>query len=234
MVSLDEAVIARIIKGNEKFEILVDPEKALELRKGKSIDVESILATFDVFKDAKLAERASEESLVRNFGKKDIYEIAKEIILNGEIQITVEQRRKLIEQRRKEIATLISRQVIDPRTKLPHPQQRILNAMEKAKINIDPFKSAHEQMPLVIEKIREILPISIEKLEIAAKIPIEYAGKISAEIRRFVNLKKEEWQADYYYALFEIPAGIQSEIFGKINSITHGNANLKIVREINV
>lgn len=53
MVSLDDAVIARLKKGEEHFEILVDPYSAAELIDGNEIDIMKCLAIDSVFKDSK-------------------------------------------------------------------------------------------------------------------------------------------------------------------------------------
>ena len=37
MVSVDRAVIAKISKAHEHFEVLVDPDRALQLKKGAEV-----------------------------------------------------------------------------------------------------------------------------------------------------------------------------------------------------
>ena len=61
MVKLEEAVIARLEHSGEKFEILVDPELAMELKKGKNVNFNELLASDLVFKDQRLGELAKEE-----------------------------------------------------------------------------------------------------------------------------------------------------------------------------
>ena len=81
MVSLDDAVIARLKKGEEHFEVLVDPYAAADLIDGKEIDIIQNLAIDAIFKDSKKGTHASDESLQKNFGTSDITEISKIIIL---------------------------------------------------------------------------------------------------------------------------------------------------------
>ncbi|MEE9440633.1 MAG: ribosome assembly factor SBDS, partial [Candidatus Thermoplasmatota archaeon] len=95
MVSLDEAVIARLHKGEDHFEILVDPHAAERLIEGKEVDVLSSLAIDAIFKDSKKGTHASQESLEKVFGTDDVETIVKEIILNGDIQLTTEQRHEM-------------------------------------------------------------------------------------------------------------------------------------------
>jgi len=66
--------------------------------------------------------------------------LTKKIIEDGDVQLTTEQRKHFLQKKRNEIITMISKNAIDPQAKTPHPPQRIENAMEQAKIHIDPFK----------------------------------------------------------------------------------------------
>src|SRR3989338_8095878 len=138
MVSIDDAVVAKLKIGENVFEILVDCEKALEFRNGKDIDLDDILATNDIFKDVKNGEHAS--NLMKVFKTEDKREIAKKIILEGEIQLTSEYKKKLRDEKRKQIVNNIHRNAVDPNTGFPHPPQRIENALDEIKANIDEFK----------------------------------------------------------------------------------------------
>lgn len=231
MIPLEKAVIARLNKNGIEFEILVDPDMALEFKKGKNIALENILAVPEIFKDAKKGERVSENDLLKCFHTKNIWDVVSEIIKKGEIQLTTEQKRRFIEEKKKEIADIISKQTINPQTKLPHPPSRILHAMEESHVNIDPFRPAKDQIEMVVSKIQSILPVSMERLEIAVRIPIEYAGKASSIIRNTVKIKNEEWKTDAWICLIDIPAGMQSEIYQRLNELTKGKVEVKILKE---
>lgn len=230
MVSVEDAVIARVTRNHDHFEILVDPEEALKFKKGEDISIDSILAVRDVFKDARKGERVPEDDLEKAFKTTDINKIAAQIVKEGDIQLTTEQRRRFVEEKKKRIADIISKQGVNPQTKLPHPVQRILNAMDEAKVAIDPFRSAEEQVKDVVSSLQEILPISIERIEIALRIPIQYAGKASSVVRNLAPVKKEEWKSDAWIAVIEIPAGMQASIYSKLNELTSGQVEIKVVK----
>ena len=230
MVSVEDAVIARVTRNHDHFEILVDPEEALKFKKGEDISIDSILAVRDVFKDARKGERVPEDDLEKAFKTTDINKIAAQIVKEGDIQLTTEQRRRFVEEKKKRIADIISKQGVNPQTKLPHPVQRILNAMDEAKVVIDPFRSAEEQVKDVVSSLQEILPISIERIEIALRIPIQYAGKASSVVRNLAPVKKEEWKSDAWIAVIEIPAGMQASIYSKLNELTSGQVEIKVVK----
>ncbi len=231
MVSLEKAVIARLSRKGLHFEVFADPEKSMDFKRGKPIPIEDVLAAREIFTDARKGERAPANELDDCFGTQDVMKIAGDIIRSGDIQLTTEQKHKMTEDRRREIADTISRQGMDPKTKTPHPPQRILNAMHDAHVNVDPFKPAKEQIEGVLSKIRGILPISMERLEIAVKVPLRFAGKASAAIRQMAPVLKEEWKPDSWIVLIEIPAGLQGDVYKRLNDLTAGEVEVKIVRE---
>ncbi len=231
MVSVDDAVIARIEKSGMRFEIMVDPELALDFRKGSDIPLENVLAVREVFKDVGNGERASEDDLRKGFHTTDVWAVAGVIIRQGDVQITTEHRRRLVEERKKQVADMISKQGVDPRTNLPHPMQRILNAMDEARVHLDPFRRATDQVEDVISRIQEILPISMERIEVELRVPTQFAGKASSVIRNIVMVKKEEWKPDSWVATIEIAAGMQSEIYSKLNELTSGQVETRVLRK---
>ena len=231
MVSVDSAVVARIERNSIHFEIMVDPDLALDFRKGKDVSLENALAVREVFKDAGRGERASEEELKRGFHTTDIWKISEEIIRHGDVQITTEHRRKLVEEKRKQIADMIFKQGVDPRTNLPHPPQRILNAMDEARVHVDPFRRAGDQIENVLSKIQEILPINVDRVKIELRVPLQFAGKASSVIRGITPVKKEGWRSDSWMAVIEIPAGMQSMIYSKLNELTSGQVEIRVLRK---
>ncbi|MCD6170896.1 MAG: ribosome assembly factor SBDS [Thermoplasmata archaeon] len=231
MVSLDDAIIARYEKKGRHFEILVDPEAAEKVMEGKEVNIIENLAIDTIFKDARKGEKAGEESIKEIFGTDDIEKIAIKIIKEGEIQLTVKQRREMQERKRKNIIDWIARSSMDPRTKLPHPRERIELAIEEAGINIDPFKSVEEQVKKIIEAIRPILPISIQNVRVEIKVPAQYTGKAYGEIVKMVKILKEEWLSDgTFKCIVEMPAGLQAEVYDKLNTITKGEVVTRLLR----
>jgi ribosome maturation protein SDO1 len=231
LVSLDEAVIARLRKGEEHFEVLVDPYAAADIIDGKDVNIIQSLAIDAIFKDSKKGTHASEESLLKNFGTSDINEITKQIILKGDIQLTTEQRQKMQKSKRNRIIETIVRNAMDPKTKSPHPRQRIELAMEQAGVHVDPFKPVNEQVKTIIELLRPLIPISMENVRISVKIPAEHIGRAYGTIRTFGTLEREDWQSDgSWIGIIRLPAGMQTDFYDKLNTATKGNISTKILK----
>ncbi len=229
-ISVDKAVIARLKTHGETFEILVDPYLARDYKEGREVEIEEILATPYVFKDAHKGDKASEHEMEKIFGTSDPYEVAKIILKKGEVQLTQQQRREMLEDKKRQIATIIHRHAVDPRTGYPHPVDRILRAMEEAGVHVDIFKDAEAQVPQIIKSLRRLLPLKIEMKIIAVKIPGDYVGKAYGEVRKFGNIKREEWANDgSWMFLIEIPGGVEEEFYEKLNALTKGSALTKLI-----
>ncbi|MBN2251916.1 MAG: ribosome assembly factor SBDS, partial [Candidatus Altiarchaeota archaeon] len=188
------------------------------------------LAVQEVFKDAGAGKKASEEVMEKVFETTEIGGIADRIITRGEIHLTAEQRKSMTEEKRKQIISLISRNSINPQTKAPNPPARIEAALTEARVTVDPFKSAKEQVDSAVKAIRPILPIKFETLQMVVKIPATYTGNSYKTLREYGEVKKEEWDKGDLISLMEIPAGLQDEFYSRLNSLTHGEVKIKIMR----
>jgi len=223
--------LARITVGGEHFEILVKPDQALQFKLGQLSDISKTLVSQDIYTDSGKGLRASEEKLKKAFGSSEAYKIAETILRRGELQLTTEQRRGLVEEKRKQIVNFITRNCIDPRTGAPHPPLRIEQAMNQIRLVIDPFKSGDEQAKDVIEALRPILPLRIESLRIAVKIPPEYAPKAIGMVKEFGAVSREEWQSDgSWIAVVEMPAGLHTSFLERLGKVTQGNYQTRILK----
>jgi ribosome maturation protein SDO1 len=233
MISLDHAVLARLDSHGERFEILVDPKQAALVRQGQPVNIEDVVAALNVFGNASKATRAPDEALLKVFQTTDFPTIARRIIEKGEIHLTAEQRKQMIEEKRRQVVTFIARNAVNPQTGHPHPPVRIERAMEEARVNIDPFKHLDELVKETVKALRPILPIRFEELRLAIKIPSDFAPRAYGDIAAGSVLEKEEWQKDgSWVCVVRIPAGIQGEFYDLINKLTKGEGQVKILNQV--
>lgn len=225
----EKYTIARLSRGDEHFEILVKPEKALDYRLGKISSITEVLVAETIFSDASKGTRVSEERLRKAFGTTDPLEIADVILKKGTLHLTTEQRRRMIEDKRRQIVDFISKNCVDPKTNLPHPPMRIEQAMEQIHYPIDPFKPAEEQAREIIKLLRQILPLKTEQVSVSVRIPPQYAAKAYSVLKAYGTIKHEEWRADgSWCGVLEMPAGLYGPFLDKIGKVTKGNAEAKL------
>jgi ribosome maturation protein SDO1 len=256
-IDLGGYIIGRIENSGRVFEMLMDPEKAWDakkyireeinkrLREGQNksrltvdeilndqnIDLELIFESFSVFEDLRRGKKATDGDMEAIFGTTDGVIISAHILLDGEIHWTQAQREEERQKKLKQIISIISKNAINPQNKKPHPYQRIEKAIEEAKVKIDLMISVEEQIDDIVKSIRTIIPIRIEQVEMAIKIPTAFTAKGYNIVAQYVQIKKEEWQSDgSWVAVVSLPAGLQMELIDKLNKLTHGRVQTKILK----
>ena len=256
-IDLGGYIVGRIENSGRIFEMLMDPEKAWEAKKiireeintrlkagkeksrltveellnDRKIDLELIFESFTVFEDLRRGKKATDGDMEAIFNTTDGMTIAGHVLLDGEIHWTKAQRVEEKEKKLKQIITIISKNAINPQNKKPHPHQRIEKAIEEANVKIDLMRNAEEQVDDVVKSIRAIIPIRIEQVEMAIKIPTAFTAKGYNIVAQYVQIKKEEWQSDgAWVAVVSLPAGLQMELIDKLNKLTHGRVQTKILK----
>ncbi len=222
-------VVAWITIKGKRFEILVRPEPAFKFKEGEKVDLDDILWSDTIYRDVRKGLKASPEEVRRAFGTEDIRSIALRILREGEIQLTEEQRRKLIEAKKRLIINYIARNAIDPKTGKPIPEARIETAFNQLRIGVDPFKSAEEQAIEAVKLIARLMPIRLARAVVRAVIPPQYAGRVYKALRRLGEVKKTDWRPDGSLLVeLEIPAGSQVEVVSKLQNLTRGEAKVEV------
>jgi len=215
----------------EHYEILVNPDSALSYKQGRKVEPSAVLVADEVYSDARKGLRASSEKLKLHFGTDDHAKAALEVLNRGELNLTQDQRKKLTDEKRKAIIAAISKNFVDPRTLLPHPPLRIDQAMQEARVNVDPFQDANEQMKTVVESLRTILPLKSEKIKLQVRVAAQYSGQAIGVLKTFGDIVKEDWLADgTLSAIVEIPAGGQPGLLDRLGSTTKGAAQVTVVK----
>ena len=227
----EKYTLVRYSHEGEKFEILVDPDNGLAYKRKEISDISKALVIDTIFTDANKGIKASKEKLEAAFGTSDPLKVAGIMFDKGVLQLTAQQRKSMTEQKLKQIMSIISRTYVDPRTKFPHPLTRIENAFEEARISVDPFRDAEEQVKEIVKELRLILPMSIESLDVALKIPAEHTARAYGIVKNMGEIKREEWQSDgSWIAMVTIPAAMHGELLDRLGKATQGNLQTKIVK----
>jgi len=223
--------LARLRKGGEVFEVAVDADLAIALKQGSKVDIRDVIKSEKIFSDVKKGLLAPEHHLQNLFGTSDAIQVATQIIKDGEIQLTAEHREKLRAEKYNKIVNLIVRHAMDPKTKLPHPPQRIKNAIEETKVKIDEYKTAEDQLDAIVKKLRTVLPISMEKKKIWIKVPASYAPRAYSVILPFGKPHQEQWKNDGSLECeIELPAGLEADFYERLNSLTKGECQTRVIQ----
>jgi ribosome maturation protein SDO1 len=226
-IDIGDNILASYEKEGYRFEIIVDPKKSWDYRETGDVDITEVLEGYIIFEDALRGRRASEDDLKYIFGTDEVFKIADIILKEGEIQLTTERRKKLVEEKKKDIIAYLVKNSIDPTKDLPHPPARITRAMEEANVQIDPWEDIRSQAERIVSEIASIIPIRLEVLKIALKIPSKFAAKSYGIVERYGTIEKDEWQKDgSWIVVIDIPAGLQQKLVDDLNNLTKGKFEL--------
>lgn len=220
-------VTARIKVKGKHYEIMVNLDDALKFKQGKG-DIMSALDSDAVYYDLNKGTKASNADMLEAFGSTDLYEIAKQIIVKGEVQKTQEFRDNEREMKIKQVVQLIIKNAVDQFGR-PYTEDRIKRAIDEAHYNFD-NKPAEQQMPLVLEKLKTIIPIKIETKKIKLVIPARYTGQVYGLLKDYKE--SEEWLGNgNLEVILNIPSGMQVDFYDKLNGITHGSVQSVEIQE---
>jgi ribosome maturation protein SDO1 len=226
MVESKITTVRLTLDGN-KFEILVKPDPALEYKLGKRTDLSGVLVSDEIYSDANKGSRAASEKLVKYFKTTDSMQVATQILSKGDLSLTTEQRRKMVEDKKKQIIQYISKNFVDPKTHIPHPVMRIESALGEVRLIIDPFKPAEDQAKNVVDALRRILPLKSEILLLTVTIPSQYSAQSYNLLKTAGTFRGDQWLADgSLRIILEINAGMKSSLIDRIGSISKGTAQV--------
>ena len=210
---------ARVKRDGKHYEILVDEDEALKVKKGEG-DISQAVMTHEIFHNLKSGEKASTEDLEKQFDTTDVMEVAQKIIKNGEVVRTTSSLNEDQERRYKQVVDVISKNATSPEG-MPYTPDRIMKALKEAHVNVK-NKPIEEQIPEIIDQLTKVLPIRIETKKIKIRIPAQHTGKAYGTVKEYI--KSEEWQSNGdLECLVEVPSGLVMDFYDKLNSQTHGS-----------
>ena len=228
---MTDVTLVRYSFEGEKFEIMVKPDLALDYKLGKKKDISAVLVSDEIYTDSGKGTRPSTEKLFRAFKTEDPTAIAEIIMQKGDLNLTTDQRRKMMEDKKKQIVTYIAKTYVDPKTHLPHPPLRIEQAMKDARVSVDPQKNVDEQVKDIVEQLRSIIALKTESLQLEIIIPAQFASQSYAVLKSVGSLKSVEWQNNgSLKAILEIPAAARPNVIDRLGSITKGSASVEVVK----
>ena len=222
-------VEARLKMKGKNFEVIVDVDKAVQMKKGLPVSIENVLGVDEIFYDHKKGLKASSADLQTAFGTSDIRQVAEKIVKQGEILLPAEYRKKEQETRVKQVIDFFVRNAVDPTTGRPHTETRIKAAIEQAGVNIE-NKPIEQQINAILSKLKEILPIKIETKKLRVTVPALHTGKVYGLLQEYKE--SENWLSNGDLScMINIPAGLEMDFYDKLNGVTHGSAIVEEVKQ---
>jgi ribosome maturation protein SDO1 len=88
-----------------------------------------------------------------------------------------------------------------------------------------------EQAREIVKLLRPILPLKIEQISVAVRIPTAYSARAYGAIKNVGEIKQDEWRSDgSWQGVIEMPAGAYASFLNKLGDITKGSGEAKILK----
>jgi ribosome maturation protein SDO1 len=221
--------IARLRSGKLTFETMVNLENAVKLRKGENVNMSDVVSDTAVYTDIKKGMQAGKDELINVFGTTELSAVTEKIVKKGQLEVTQDFRDEALENRKKQIIDFLARNAVDAQTGRPFTPDLLESSLKQAGVKIED-KPVDKQISNILEKLKTVIPLKVETKKLKIKIPAEHTGRVYGLLQEYKE--KEEWLGDgSLQVVLNIPVGIQSEFYDKLNSITHGSAITEEVKD---
>jgi len=222
--------IARLRAGNKIYETMVDLDSAMKFKKGETVSIAEIIRDSAIYTDQKKGLRAGKDDLMNSFGTSVFEEVVEKIVKKGEIEENQSFRDEAVEQKKKQIIDYLVRNAVDGRTGRPFTADIIESSIKQGGVRIDGKQPVDKQIAAVTESLKSIIPIKIETKKILIKMPAQFTGQAYGIVQEYKE--KETWLPNGDLELvLNIPVGLQSDFYDKLNSITHGSAITQEIKQ---
>jgi ribosome maturation protein SDO1 len=211
--------VARIKKGAKHFEVLVDLDEAMRVRRGEG-NVNVAVLTDAVFHNLKGGEHASDGDLEDAFGSSDVMSVAEKIIKEGEVVRTAESMKGEHDAKYKQIVDFLVRNAVSPEGR-PYTPDRIMKALGEAHVNVK-NKPIESQVDEILEQLSGVLAVKIERKKVKLVVPAIHTGKAYGIVKEF--MVSEDWKNNGdLEVVVEVPAGLVMDFYDRVNSATQGS-----------
>ena len=218
---------ARATKEGKHYEVLVDLDEALKVKKGEG-NINSAVLTDAVFHNLKSGEHASEAEMEKAFGTSVFEEVVEKIIQQGEVVLPTDYKNEEHEKKYKQVVDFLVSNAVSP-SGSPYTPERIMTALKEARVNVK-NKPIDSQISDIMDDLSKILPMKIEVKKIRVTIPAQHTGRAYGVINDFKQ--SEEWKGNGdLVAVLNVPAGLVIDFYDKLNSVTHGAGLSEEIKE---
>jgi ribosome maturation protein SDO1 len=220
--------IARLRHSGEVFEIVIDPENALKLRRGE-VEVHDCLLAPHIYKSIQSGEVASPDHLMDLFKTSDEKKVAERIILEGELHFNDEYKEKVRGEKKSQIFAILTKEAAEMGSENPVSEKKLVSAFSQAKITIDLYKKVDEQIPEILVKLRQVLPLTLERKTVSLRIPSQHAARLYGLVSSRSRIVQEAWLGDgAFSAKVELPAGAVAGFLDELKKATHGDVEANV------
>ncbi len=189
--------VRKKIEGKEyKFEIACYPNKVLNQREGLEDDLSQVLQTETVFTNVSRGDIATNEDLITAFGTTNHLKVCKEIIKEGNLQVSTKEREYITESLHRDVVSMLTQMTMDATTGFPLTATQIQAALDDINYHISAkgalrgsrttkYRDEEDEMKMIardcVKRLETELPHRVARVSMLIKVIAREAGIISHE-----------------------------------------------------
>ncbi|ORM39669.1 Ribosome maturation protein SBDS [Babesia sp. Xinjiang] len=169
-VRLTNVATVRLKIGGSRFEIACYKNKVLNWRSGVETDIQEVLQSPCIFTSITKGKLAKTDELLEVFGTKEIDTICKQILDKGEMQVSKEERKQMLQAMFKDVVTILSEVSINPKTGHPLTSSLIENTLKASAFSVTLKEPAKKQALKALAHLQQLYPNEIARSQMRLKI----------------------------------------------------------------
>ena len=174
--------VVRTTKKGMRFEIACYRNKVLSWRSKAEVDLGEVLQVDSVFTNVGKGKLASKKDLVKGFGTAELEVVIKELLDNGEMQVSEKERDALMESMFRDVAAIVVDKAVNPENNRPYTISMIQTAMKEIHYSVHTNKGAKSQALDVIRKLKAVMPIARAKMRVKISCPVSLLPRVQAAV----------------------------------------------------
>ncbi|EAX96105.1 hypothetical protein TVAG_014970 [Trichomonas vaginalis G3] len=176
---LSNVSIVKLKKNGKQFEIAVTPNKVTSWRNGLEKDIDEVVQSHSIFSNVDRGMLAKQSEVLETLEVDDMEKALRLILDQGKLKLAEKERKLVIENLTKDIASIVASQCVNVNTERPLTPSTVERAMKEIGFSVKPTKPAKTQALKVIRDLKAAhYPTARAKIRLVFYITPEHAEKM--------------------------------------------------------
>uniref|UniRef100_A0AAV1V6H5 SBDS family rRNA metabolism protein n=1 Tax=Peronospora matthiolae TaxID=2874970 RepID=A0AAV1V6H5_9STRA len=228
-IVLTNVAVVRMRKGGKRFEIACYKNKVVNWRNGVEEDIDEVLQIAKVYENVSKGKFAKKSDWTKAFNVQSEERACRAILDYGELQVSEGERKAVVENMYRDIATIIADKCVNPSSNRPYPYTVIERVMKEIHYAVIPNRSAKQQALELIKKLPEHLPLARAKMKIQITTPASGADVIKTELLKEGAEIVEQTGSDTVRMVMLITPGSYRIVNSLVRDHTAGQGSLEVI-----
>ncbi|ETO76948.1 SBDS family rRNA metabolism protein [Phytophthora nicotianae P1976] len=228
-IVLTNVAVVRMRKGGKRFEIACYKNKVFNWRNGVEEDIDEVLQIAKVYENVSKGKFAKKSDWSKAFGVQSEEQACRAILDHGELQVSEGERKALVENMYRDIATIIADKCVNPTSNRPYPYTVIERVMKEIHYAVIPNRSAKQQALELIKKLPEHIPLARAKMKIQVTTPASGVQAIKAGLLKEGAEIVEQAGSETVRMVVLITPGSYRIVNSLVQEQTAGQGSLEVI-----